>query len=177
MYSIIDIEATGGNSKIGRITEVAIYNFDGNQVFKTYSTLVNPERKIPIYVQRLTGITNKMAKDAPPFKVVAQEIFEMLDGNCFVAHNVKADYSFIKDELANAGIEFRSDRLCTLELSKKLIPEAESHGLGKICKHLNIEVPNRHRASGDAEATVELFKHLKKIDEMNQMMSMIRKSK
>ena len=176
MYSIIDIEATGGNSETGKITEVAIYNFDNERITKKFSSLVNPERKIPHYVQRLTGINNKMAAEAPSFRNLAKEIFEMLNGNCFVAHNVKADYSFIKKEFSNAGINFKSERLCTLELSKKLIPEAASHGLAKICEHLNIEVPNRHRASGDAIATVELFKYLQKIDKTNQIERLKRKA-
>ena len=88
-YSIIDIEATGGNSKIGRITEVAIYLYDGKEIVKEYNTLVNPERSIPIYVQRLTGITDKMVAKAPLFTEVADDIASFLNGSCFVAHNVK----------------------------------------------------------------------------------------
>lgn len=176
LYSIIDIEATGGNSKIGRITEVAIFIFDGKEVVKEYSTLINPERKIPSYVQRLTGISNSMAAEAPVFKEVAQEIYDVLNDTIFVAHNVKADYSFIKAEMKKAGIDYSSERICTLELSKELIPEAGSHGLGKICKYLNIEVPNRHRASGDALATVQLFKHLQSIDKQNKIQRLKRKA-
>lgn len=176
LYSIIDIEATGGNAKIGRITEVAILVFDGENIIKEYSTLVNPERKIPRYVQKLTGISDQMVSEAPPFKEVAQEIFDILNSTCFVAHNVKADYSFIKTELANSGVNYASERLCTLELSKALIPDAESHGLGKICKHLSIEVEGRHRAKGDALATVELFRHLQRIDSTNQIEKFKRKA-
>lgn len=176
LYSIIDIEATGGNSRIGRITEVAIFIFDGEKVVEEYSTLVNPERKIPSYVQKLTGISNKMAAEAPTFKEVAKDIYKVLDNTIFVAHNVKADYSFIKAEMKKAGIEYSSERVCTLELSKELIPEAESHGLGKICNFLNIEVPNRHRATGDALATVELFKHLQSIDTKNKIHRLKRKA-
>ncbi len=164
MYSIIDIEATGGNAKIGKITEVAIYRFDGEKIVDEFSTLINPGIRIPSYVQRLTGITNAMAKEAPQFAEVASEIQRMLSNSIFVAHNVKADYSFIKAAFLAEGVDFSSDRLCTLELSKELIPEAQSHGLEKICKHLNIDVQDRHRASGDALATVELFKQLRKID-------------
>tara|TARA_B110000046_G_scaffold78688_1_gene86798 strand:- start:20924 stop:21490 length:567 start_codon:yes stop_codon:yes gene_type:complete len=175
-YSIIDIEATGGNSKIGRITEVAIYLYDGREIVKEYNTLVNPERSIPIYVQRLTGITDKMVATAPLFADVADDIADFLNGSCFVAHNVKSDYSFIKDELQKAGIEFTSESLCTLELSKTLIPEASHHGLGKICKHLEIEVPNRHRASGDALATVKLFQYLQSVDSADKIQRLIRKA-
>ena len=174
-YSIIDIESTGGNSKIGKITEVAIYLYDGRNIVKEYNTLVNPERHIPNYVQRLTGITDKMVSTAPIFAEVADDITSFLNGSCFVAHNVKSDYSFIKDELENAGVEYKSERLCTLELAKTLIPEASHHGLGKICKYLEIEVPNRHRAAGDALATVKLFQHLQKVDKTDKINKLIRK--
>ncbi len=176
MYSIIDIEATGGNAKIGKITEVAIYNFDGQSIVQQFVSLINPDRKIPSYVQRLTGINNEMVAKAPLFKEVAEDIFNILNGNCFVAHNVKADYSFIKAELAQAGFNFKSKRLCTLELSKELIPQAESHGLDKICGFLEIEVPNRHRASGDALATIELFKRLQQLDTRQLIQRSIRKA-
>lgn len=167
MYSIVDIEATGGNAKIGRITEIAIYCFDGEKITKEYSSLVNPERPIPAYVQKLTGINNKMASEAPVFKKIALEVLELLNNSILVGHNVKADYSFLKSEMLKADIQFQSERLCTLELSKHLIPQAPSHGLDNICNHLNIEVPNRHRAAGDALATVELFKQLIQLDKEN----------
>jgi DNA polymerase-3 subunit epsilon len=167
MYSIVDIEATGGNAKIGRITEIAIYCFDGEKVTGEYSSLVNPERPIPAYVQKLTGINNKMASKAPIFRKIAPDVFKLLDNSIIVGHNVKADYSFLKSEMQKADISFRSERLCTLELSKLLIPQAPSHGLDNICNHLNIKVPNRHRAAGDALATVELFRQLMQLDKEN----------
>ena len=160
MYSIIDIEATGGNAQQGKITEIAILRFDGNSIIDRYSTLVNPKRSIPRYVQKLTGINNAMVADAPTFSDIASDVHSFIDGSCFVAHNVDADYSFIRTEMRASGINFSCERLCTLELSRQLIHEAPSHGLAKICDHLAIEVSNRHRAEGDALATVELFKHI-----------------
>jgi DNA polymerase-3 subunit epsilon len=176
LYSIVDIEATGGNSKIGRITEVAIIQFDGEKIVDQFETLVNPERDIPYYVQRLTGITNKMAATAPLFEVVAPKVFELLKDSIFVAHNVKSDYTFIQAELKKAGIIYKSDRLCTLELAAKLIPQVESHGLEKVSKHLEIEVENRHRAMGDALATVELLKHLISISPLPKLEESLRKA-
>lgn len=158
MYSIIDIEATGGNSKIGRITEIAIYKFDGNEIVDEFHSLVNPECSIPQFVQGLTGITDRMAQKAPKFFEIAKDIVEITNGTCFVAHNVKFDYSFFQMEFKSLGYEFKSNRLCTLELSKLLLPGHDSYSLGKLCKSLGIELQNRHRASGDALATVELFK-------------------
>ena len=119
MYSIIDIEATGGNAKIGRITEIAIYRFDGEKIVDEFSSLINPERKIDPYVQRLTGITDAMAKKAPKFHEVAKEIVTITKDSCFVGHNVRFDYSFVQSEFASLGYPFKMERLCTLELSKK----------------------------------------------------------
>lgn len=176
MYSIIDIEATGGNAKIGKITEVAIYRFDGDKITDRFISLVNPGIRIPHYVQKLTGITNAMAREAPQFSEIASEVSRMLSDSIFVAHNVKADYSFIQAAFFAEGMHFSSERLCTLELSKELIPEAPSHGLEKICKHLDIDVQDRHRASGDALATVELFRYLKKIDSVDLIRRLKRKA-
>ena len=164
MYSIVDIEATGGNSKIGRITEIAIYKFDGDKIVEEFSSLVNPQRDIPPYVQKLTGISNKMASKAPIFKEIADEVDSITRNSCFVAHNVKFDYSFFQMEFAGIGQEYKRERLCTLQLSESLIPEAPAYGLGKLCDSLGIPIEERHRAQGDAKATVQLFQHLLHLD-------------
>ena len=164
MYSIVDIEATGGNSNIGRLTEIAIYRFDGIEIVDKFSSLVNPEMKIPPYVQKLTGINNKMASAAPIFGDIADEVERITRDSCFVAHNVKFDYSFLQMEFAGIGKEFKRERLCTLQLSERLIPDAPAYGLGKLCDSLGISITDRHRADGDAQATVELFKHLMMVD-------------
>ena len=176
MYSIIDIEATGGNSKIGRMTEVAIYKFDGENIVDEFHSLVNPECSIPIFVQRLTGITDKMAKEAPKFFEIAKDIVEITKGTCFVAHNVKFDYSFFQMEFKSLGYDFKANRLCSLELSKLLLPGHDSYSLGKLCKSLGIELKNRHRASGDALATVDLFKRILAADENDLVTRKMRKA-
>jgi len=165
LYSIIDIEATGGNSKIGKITEIAIYRFDGIEVIDEFHSLVNPEMKIPPFVQKLTGINNKMAAEAPLFSEIATDVEQITQDSCFVAHNVKFDYSFFQMEYASIGQEYKRDRLCTLQLSESLIPEAPSYGLGKLCKALDIPLNGRHSAKGDALATVELFRRLLERDQ------------
>lgn len=175
LYSIIDIEATGGNSKIGRMTEVAIYKFDGTKVVDEFHSLVNPECSIPSFVQGLTGITDHMAKKAPKFFEIAKDIVEITQGTCFVAHNVKFDYSFFQMEFESLGYEFKSNRLCTLELSKLLLPGHDSYSLGKLCKSLGIQLQNRHRASGDALATVELFKRILDADQDNTVKRKLRR--
>ena len=165
LYSIVDIEATGGNSRIGRITEIAIYRFDGNQVIDEFHSLVNPQMKIPPFVQKLTGINNQMAAEAPLFRDIAQDVDRITRDSCFVAHNVKFDYSFFQMEYAAIGQEYKRERLCTLQLSESLVPEAPSYGLGKICKALDIQIEGRHSAKGDALATVELFRQLLERDQ------------
>lgn len=157
MFSIIDIETTGGNSKRDKITEIAVYVHDGQKVIKEYQTLVNPERPIPYFITSLTGIDDSMVKDAPKFYEVAKNVVELTKGTVFVAHNVGFDYNFIREEFKTLGFDFKMKKLCTVQLSRKLLPGMESYSLGKLCKNLEIEINGRHRAAGDALATSKLF--------------------
>ncbi len=162
MYTIVDIETTGGSYKTGKITEVAIYKFDGVAIVEEFISLINPETYIPPYIVQLTGITNEMVKDAPQFFEVAKQIVEITEGTVFVAHNAPFDYGFIRAEFASLGFTFERSTLCTVKLSRKLIPGQPSYSLGNICSAFGIENSARHRAAGDAFATVELFKILLK---------------
>jgi DNA polymerase-3 subunit epsilon len=159
VYAVVDIEATGGNHIKGRIIEIAVILFDGKKIASQYSTLVNPEVKIDWYVTKLTSITNKMVADAPLFKDVAKEIYELTKGHIFVAHDVDFDYKFLKEELSKAGFEFNEPKVCTIKLSEKYLPNAASYSLGKLCDELEIPIPKevRHRAEGDAVATAKLL--------------------
>src|SRR6187549_2220826 len=157
MYAIVDIETTGGYAANHRITEVAIYHHDGMQLTDTYQTLVNPQREIPHYITGLTGITTEMVLNAPTFEEIAEDIFKRLDGKIFVAHNAHFDYSFLKKEFEQVGINFQSKKLCTVRLSRKIIPGLRSYSLGSLSESLGIQIPDRHRASGDAAATVKIF--------------------
>jgi len=164
MYAIIDIETTGTSYLNGKITEIAILIHDGSQVVDEFTTLINPEQKIPYFIQQLTGITNRMVDDAPKFYEVARKIVEMTEDQIFVAHNVSFDYNFIRQEFKNLGYDFKREKLCTVKLSRKLIPFRRSYSLGNLCADLNIENPHRHRAFGDAQATAKLFGLLLTID-------------
>jgi DNA polymerase-3 subunit epsilon len=166
-YTIVDIETTGGHASANGITEVAIYVHDGEKVIDSYQTLVNPDQNIPYYIMGLTGISNEMVRDAPRFWEVADRIYDLLNGNIFIAHNVNFDYSFLKSELANCGFELNTNKLCTVRLSRKIFPGLASYSLGKICGYLDIKIENRHRADGDAVATVKLFELLLANDEAN----------
>jgi len=160
MYAIIDIETTGGSSRIEKITEIAVYLHDGNKITGEFVSLVNPERNIPYFITSLTGITNEMVEEAPRFYEIAKTIIELTEGRTFVAHNARFDYSFIRQEYKSLGFNFRRNILDTVALSRKLIPGHRSYSLGNICNDLNISINGRHRAAGDALATVKLFEIL-----------------
>jgi DNA polymerase-3 subunit epsilon len=160
MYSIIDIETTGGSSRIEKITEIAVYLHDGNKITDEFVSLVNPERNIPYFITNLTGITNEMVEDAPRFYEIAKKIIELTEGRIFVAHNAHFDYSFIRQEFKSLGFNFKRNILDTVALSRKIIPGHKSYSLGNICIDLNISINGRHRAAGDALATVKLFEIL-----------------
>lgn len=160
MYAILDIETTGGKFNEEGITEIAIHKFDGHKVVDTFISLVNPEKEIQPFVVNLTGINNKMLRTAPKFHEVAKRIVEITDSTVLVAHNAQFDYRILRTEFRRLGYNFERKTLCTVDLSKKLIPEAESHSLGKLVRSLGIPVSDRHRANGDALATLKLFKVL-----------------
>jgi DNA polymerase-3 subunit epsilon len=164
MYAIVDIETTGGSSRIEKITEIAIFQHDGEKITGEFVTLVNPERNIPYFITNLTGITNEMVEDAPRFFEVAKAIIELTQGRTLVAHNAKFDYSFIRQEFKSLGYNYRRSLLDTVTLGRKLIPGHRSYSLGNICKDLGIMINGRHRAAGDALATVRLFELLLKKD-------------
>lgn len=160
MFAIIDIETTGNKYNFGKITEIAIFQHNGQKVTGSYSTLIDPEMDIPFFITRLTGIDNNMVKDAPKFYEVAKKIIELTQGRTFIAHNVSFDYKFIKEEYKRLGYEYSKKTLCTVKLSRKLLPGHKSYSLGKLCSDLGIEINGRHRAAGDAIATVKLFEIL-----------------
>ena len=160
MYAILDIETTGGQYNEEGITEIAIYKFDGHEVVDQFISLVNPEKPIQPFVVKLTGINNAMLRSAPKFYEVAKRIIEMTEGCIVVAHNASFDYRILQTEFRRLGFRFHKQTLCTVELSKKLLPGHESYSLGKLVRALGIPMADRHRASGDAMATVKLFKML-----------------
>jgi DNA polymerase-3 subunit epsilon len=163
-YAIVDIETTGGHAKSHRITEVAIYHFDGKSITNCFHSLINPEREIPYFITGLTGINTDMVKAAPTFSNLASEIYDWLRGRVFVAHNAHFDYSFLKKEFEDVGIQWQAKKLCTVRLSRKIIPGLDSYSLGALAESLGINIPDRHRAKGDAQATAKIFGILLKRD-------------
>lgn len=157
MYAIVDIETTGGYAAANGITEISIYLFDGSSVTEKFETLINPGQPIPPYISAMTGITDKMVAGAPGFDQVAEKIYGLLSDKVFIAHNVNFDYSFVKSHLREAGFDLNTKKLCTVRLSRKIMPGLPSYSLGKLCDSLGIINNARHRASGDAEATTKVF--------------------
>ena len=178
MYAIVDIETTGSYASAHGITEVAIYIYDGEKVIEKFETLINPCQPIPRYIQSFTGITDEMVSNAPIFENVAGKIHQLLNENIFIAHNVNFDYSFLKSHLFRVGHDLKSKKLCTVRLSRRIFPGFPSYSLGNLCRSLEIDIRNRHRAGGDAEATVKVFAKLLQNDKENFIAkSLMRNSK
>ena len=160
MYTIIDLETTGGKFNEESIIEVAAYKFDGVNITDQFISLINPQRDIHPYVEKLTGISLKMVKSAPKFHEVAKRIIEITSDSILVAHNAQFDYRILQLEFKRLGFDFSMKSICTVILSQELLPNQESYKLGRLSRSLGIPLKDRHRASGDALATVELLKIL-----------------
>ena len=173
MYAIVDIETTGSYAANNGITELAIVLHDGNKIVDRFETLINPLSPIPHYVQVLTGIRPEMLEDAPVFSEVAGRVYEMLKEAIFVAHHVNFDYSFVKHQLECCGYELDTKKLCTVRLSRKVFPALPGYSLGKLCRELEIPIENRHRAGGDADATVILFEKILRADSQGAVQQML----
>ncbi len=174
-YAIVDIETTGGYAAGSGITEIAIRIFDGNMVIDSYETLVKPSHNIPLYITALTGIDYETVCDSPSFADIAKDVFDMLNGRIFVAHNVNFDYSFIKHYLEDAGYNYAAQKLCTVRMARKIKPGLRSYSLGNLCDALGIEIESRHRAGGDVDATVILFQKLLEWDSEGAISAMLKK--
>lgn len=169
MYAVIDIESNGAGFRQESIIEIAIYRYDGHEIVDQFISLVNPESDITPFVQKLTKITPKMVKTAPKFHEIARRVIEITEKCTLVGHNIEFDYRMLRQSFKRLGYEFKINTLDTIPLAKKLIPEAESYSLGKLVKSLGIPLVDHHRASGDARATLELFKLLMTKDQNSEI--------
>lgn len=170
MYSIIDIESNGAPFRKESIIEIAIYRFDGHEITDQFISLVNPEDKISDFVQKLTGITQKMVLTAPKFHEIAKRVVEITKDSVLVGHNIDFDYRMLRQSFKRLGYEFNINTLDTIPLAKKLIPDEKSYSLSKLCKSIGIPLSEAHRASGDARATLDLFKLLIIKDKSNEIL-------
>lgn len=169
MYTVIDIESNGAPFRKESIIEIAIYRFDGHEITDQFISLVNPESEISSFVQKLTGITSKMVLTAPKFHEIAKRVVEITQDSILVGHNIDFDYRMLRQSFKRLGYEFTINTLDTIPLAKKLIPDEKSYSLSKLCKSIGIPLSEAHRASGDARATLDLFKLLMIKDQNNEI--------
>lgn len=169
MYSVIDIESNGAPFRKESIIEIAIYRYDGHEITDQFISLVNPESEISSFVQKLTGISSKMVLTAPKFHEIAKRVVEITKDSTLVGHNIDFDYRMLRQSFKRLGYEFNINTLDTIPLAKKLIPEEKSYSLSKLCKSIGIPLTEAHRASGDARATLDLFKLLMIKDKDNDI--------
>ncbi len=156
-FAVVDLETTGTRPSRDKITEIAIILHEDGRVTQRWSSLINPECQINTPVQELTGITNELVAEAPKFYEVAKQVVELTEHYVFVAHNVRFDYTFLREEFARLGFTYTRKQLCTLQLARKSYPGQPSYSLGKLCRALKIEHSRHHRAMADAEATAILL--------------------
>lgn len=176
IYAVTDIETTGSHASGNSITEIAIVLSDGQKEIDRFETLLQPDHPIPYHITTLTGIDNDMVADAPRFEEVADEIESFLAQGVFVAHNVGFDYSFIKKQFEAIGRKWNPTRLCTVRLTRKLVPGLHSYSLGNLCRHFGILNNTAHRAMSDTLATVELLHQLIDLDHHNYILDQAKKN-
>ena len=150
-WAIVDLETTGGHIGRDRITEIGLIMLDGDQL-RRYQTLVNPLQPIPPFIENMTGISNEMVQAQPPFADIAAELLPMLQGRLLLAHNVRFDYGFLRNEFRRVGLRLQSATLCTVKLSRRLYPQHFKHNLDSIIQRHDLQLSDRHRAMADAEA-------------------------
>lgn len=161
-FAVVDVETTGGSARYGdRITEIAVVPVDNGKVGEHYETLINPGRPIPRLITALTGISTAMVQQAPRFEDVAGDVLRYLEGRIFVAHNAAFDWRFVNDEVTRSlGRRLTGDRLCTVKLTRMLLPSLRRRNLDSISYYFGVENTARHRAGGDALATAHVLTHL-----------------
>lgn len=161
-FVVVDVETTGGTPDRGhRVTEVAAVVVTRGEIGEVYSSLVNPQRPIPPNIIGLTGITNQMVAGAPPFTEVSGPLMEILRGRVFVAHNAPFDWRFLCAELGRAAnVLPAGPQLCTVRLSRRLLPQLPSRSLDALVKYFRLTMESRHRAKDDAVATAHLLLRL-----------------
>lgn len=157
IYTVVDLETTGGRADWDRITEIGAVKMKGGEILERFQCLVNPGRSIPKFIQDLTGITNEMVHEAPRFAEVAESFQAFSQGTIFVAHNVNFDYKFLQKEFDRLGERFVRPYMCTKAGMRKYYPKLESYSLKELTKKFDIPLVNHHRALSDAEAAAGLL--------------------
>jgi len=159
VFSIVDTETTGMRPPLSRIIDIGIIRVEHGKVVERFQTLLNPGISIPSYIKRFVHIDDEDLQDAPAFEEVALQVHELLKDSVFVAHNAPFDYAFLKSEFGRLDMSFKAETLCSVKLSRALVPKARSHSLDSVIDRYGISLTGqRHRALPDAEAVWEFFK-------------------
>lgn len=160
--AFVDIETTGTSASYGRIIEIGIVRVENDEITDTYTTLINPQTHLPPEIEMLTGITMNDLENQPTFREVAKDILERLVDCVFVAHNVRFDYSFLRQEFLRQNISFSSKHFCTVKLSRALYPTQRHHNLDAIIERFGFNCTQRHRAFQDAKTLWEFYQKARK---------------
>ncbi|HYJ92120.1 MAG TPA: exonuclease domain-containing protein [Pyrinomonadaceae bacterium] len=161
-FVVFDLETTGAKAPPCRVTEIGAFRVSNGRITEQFHTLVNPQIPIPAFITSLTGISDDMVREAPLFSEVVDDLLAFLGDSVLVAHNAQFDMRFINHEISRVYGEYRlaNPCLCTVQLSRKLLPDIENHKLKTVAEHYSISLVNHHRASDDAKATAEIFVNL-----------------
>lgn len=164
-FIVFDTETTGAKAGYSRMTEIGAYRVKNGAIIEEFQTLVNPEKPIPVYITQLTGISNEMVRNAPKFSEIMPDLLKFLGDSILVAHNAGFDMTFLNYEIGQVYAERKliNANLCTVRLSRKLLPDLRNHRLHTIAEHYSIPIYNRHRAAGDALATAQIFVNFLKL--------------
>lgn len=153
----VDLETTGTSARYGRIIEIGIIRVEDGKVVREYKQLVNPQVRVDPYIEAMTGISTKDLQFAPTFEDIKEEVLDILVDAVFVAHNVRFDYGFLRNEFKRCGITFSAKHFCTVKLTRLLFPEWPRHNLDSVIQHFDIACENRHRAYDDANVLYDFW--------------------
>lgn len=161
--AFVDLETTGATATADRITEIGIVQVDADGSVREWQQLVNPGTVIPPFIEHLTGISNALVADAPPFAAIAAEVLRRLEGRLFIAHNARFDYGFLKNEFKRLAQTFRAPVLCTVKLSRTLFPEHKRHNLDTLIERHQLVADGRHRALADARLIHQFWQRIQAV--------------
>jgi len=158
-FVVFDLETTGAKAPPCRVTEIGAYRVKDGKITEEFQTLVNPETPIPPFISQLTGISNEMIRAAPKFREVANNFLDFIGDSVLVAHNAHFDMRFLNHEIGRVYADYRvaNPSLCTVRLSRRLVPHVENHRLNTLADYYSVALINHHRASDDAHATAHIF--------------------
>jgi DNA polymerase III epsilon subunit family exonuclease len=154
-YVVFDFETTGAKVPPCRVTEIGAYRVKNGE----FQTLINPECEIPIFITQLTRISDSMVANAPKFAEIADDLLDFIGDSVLVAHNARFDMMFLNHEIGmiHQGYKVKNPQLCTVKLSRNLVPHIENHKLNTVAQHFCVDLTNHHRAAADAHATAKIF--------------------